>query len=160
MTIRPEAFLMPPTPYVLLCQHKIEVIGHVKIKVAIVIIIGKGTARSPPVIPHPRPLRYIGKRPIAIVAIKDVGTKVGDVDVPVPIVVVVSHAHSHAIVPIPPDPRSIRHIGKRPIAVVTIKNIARAGPLVREVGAVHHINIHIAIVVVIKKGGPGTHGLN
>ena len=100
---------------------EVEVIGRVEVEVAIVIEVKKQGTGAPARIPHTGFFGDIDKR-AAVVAIKDVGTVVGDVEIWVAIRVNVADSHAHAIASIACSGR-IFYLAKRPVSPVAVESI-------------------------------------
>ena len=101
----------------------------------------------------------IGKRTIPVVVIKDAVWILRKVDVRKAIAIVVADGNSHAI-GIARYTGFLRDIGERAIAIIVVQRITQRLRRLIEIArsAVHQIDIHPAVVVVVEKGAAGAHG--
>jgi hypothetical protein len=136
----------------------VDVVGHEKIQLAVVVIVKPHGACGKSRIGHSRLGGHVGKLAIAQIAEKMVGADRSDVDIDVAVVVIVAngaaepvHFHREAGLP--------RHIGKGSVSIVVIERgegFARLVP--RPVHGIDQQNVLPAVVVVIEKAHAATHG--
>ena len=130
---------------------ELQVVGDVKIDIAVRVIIAKRSGRTPLV-----PLQFSGgalKRSVPPVQEQVVWTVVGDENVVVPVVVHIGDRDSHPPARIA-EPGSLSHVVERSIPVVAVQPIrgARSVPAwcVKR-AAIDEIDVDLAIVVVVEE---------
>ena len=140
-----------PITVILIKHILLRVVDNVKIDVAIVIVIAPRCAKRTPGIRNACCFSYIGERAIAVVPIKHIcctitDNAVRDVDIEVTIVIVIGPSGTETTLR-RAHPRFPRHIGERPIAVVSIERVVRCP----RPAAACDIDIGVAVVIVIGK---------
>ena len=96
------------------------------------------------------------KRPSPFVAVEDVGAVVGHVEVAVVVVVVVAHCATSTPTGVT-DARPGSGIDKGAVSAVGVQDIARTALVLvgGKGGAIYHVEVQVAVVVGVEKGGPG-----
>src|SRR6267143_2496921 len=105
-------------------------------------------------------LSHVGERAVAIVLVENASSIGCDEDIRPPVVVVVTDGNAHSESSAR-HPRSFGHIGERAVAIVLVKCIAVrliGGPEIAR-PAVHQVNVHPAIIVVVEKSTTGPQSL-
>jgi hypothetical protein len=105
-------------------EIKVQVIGDVKIQMAVTIKVKKGTASAEGCIPHPCEFSDIGERAVAVIAEERVATKVGDEDVFVAVVIVIGDGAAQGVAGITSSTRG-GDIGEGAVAIVAIEGVDR-----------------------------------
>src|SRR5262249_8580163 len=108
---------------------------------------------------HPGLRRDIGECAVAIVVIKDAARVLSYVEIRNAITVVIAHRDSHAV-SVSSYSGFFRYVGESSIPVVVVEGIAHVLLWAVEVTgpAVHQIDVHPSVVVVVKKSAAGAHG--
>ena len=88
-----------------------------------------------------------GKGTISAIAIERVGPVVGHIQIALPVAVVIPHGHSHA----PAAIFDASYNRRKGAAVVAIEHIARPRTKIGIGRAIYHIQIEIAVAVVVEK---------
>src|SRR5262249_5766802 len=103
--------------------------------------------------------RYVGECAIAIVVIKNAARVLGYVEIRKSIAVVIAHRDSHAV-SVSRCPGFFRHVGESAVPVVVVEGIAQRllGGVKVTGPAVHQVDVHPSVVVVVKKSAAGAHG--
>src|SRR5258708_11167652 len=101
-------------------EIKLHVPRNHEIDKSVTIVVPEGGASGPTLISQMCLLSHIGKRAIAIVAIKHHPLFASDEDVRPAIIVVVANRASHCPTRVP-NPRFVGHVGERPIMVVAVE---------------------------------------
>src|SRR5712691_12300 len=132
-------------------------IGHVQVKVAVIIVIAERCTHTPlgegPVrVGDAGSLAHVRKSPIAVVAIKLVWAEARDVNVGIAVVIVVTHCTA-AMPAAGAQVRFSRHVRERAIAVVPQQVVVRmlAAGLGLSRGTVNQIDVLIAVVVIVEE---------
>ena len=133
-------------------------IGHVEIQITVVIVVSEGCTHAPlgeaPTrIGHSCGFAHFGKRPIAVVAIKLVGTEVGHIQIQVTVIIIIAHRDTAAPGGIS-QMRLFGNVGESPVTIVPQQVIMRRmGGLLKFAGRpIDQIDILITVVVVIDEG--------
>lgn len=142
-------------------EIEVDVIGDHQVEMAITVVIDKGAAISPGFARAGDTcfLADGGKSSVAIVAIKDVFSVVGDVEIFPAIIVIIADADS-----LPPtgvgQAGFARDLGESAVVIVMVEMTGRevAGGRRIESGAVNDEDVRPAIVVIVEDGdaGPGS----
>ena len=117
----------PPPEQALLCISNIlhrtcHIIRHIEIYVSIGIKIQKRGIARPGIALYPCILRHLSKRPIPVVAIKQIGAKISDIKIWSSVVIIIRNANPAAPAPVS-NSAQLGHILKRPVSPVAIKCI-------------------------------------
>ena len=141
---------------------KIHIVSDKEVQVSITVIVQKAASSVPlrtrTFLDEPCALGHIREGTVAIIVIQDVSTPVGYKEVIKAIVIVIADAATLA--PARPSQSSLlRHIGKRPVAIIVKEEIRGRGAAWKPVesAAVHKKNVEPAVVVVIEEGYATTH---
>ena len=118
--------------------------------------------RVPAGLRQPAPRRDVFESAVAPIAVQDVAIDAGDEQVLPSVVVVIGggNARREALAP---NSGGNRDIGERSIAVVAIQPVVegRIGFIeLRLAGAVHEVQVRLAVVVVIENGNSADHWLD
>ena len=141
-------------------RRPVQVAGHEQVEVRIVVVVQPGRPHRPQFLgagSDPRdtgPLRDVGERSVALVAIEDVPVHTGHVEVGRAIVVEVSGHGPHRVA-LAPDPRCLGHVAERPPAFVAIEPVPEAWVVLhepRDSRAVREEDIEPAVVIEVEKG--------
>ena len=73
----------------------VEIIGHVQVEQAVVVVISERAPHAPSVAAHSGLVRHVCKGPVAIVAVEGVTRVIGHVEVIAAVVVIVPYADAH-----------------------------------------------------------------
>src|ERR1700682_6240514 len=120
-----------------------------QVQAAIFIVVEPHGAGSPSGSGESRFFRYIEKRSVSVIVIKDAAAVLGDVQVRKTVAVEIPDRDA-----LSKDARShtgfFRYVGERPVAIVLIQRVAQRGIGIVEIAlaAVDQINVHPAIIVV------------
>ncbi len=138
----------------------VHIVGHIEIQVAIPVVIHKRRAGAPAVVADSGLVRDVCKTTITPVTVEQVRAGVGHVQVWAAIVVVVAHDGANTPTPVP-DSGTGRYILKASISSVAVEHIGSPqGHLpVFDPPAIDHVEIEIAVVVVIEERPSGAAGL-
>src|SRR6266481_5284872 len=117
----------------------------------IVVVKPHGTG-SPTGSGDTRFFRYIGKRAVPIVVIKDAAAVLRYIEVRKTIAVVICNSDAHAKAA-RRHTGFFRYVGERSVVIVPIQRVAqrRARSEKIALAAVHHVNVHTAVVVIVEK---------
>src|ERR1700691_4097815 len=83
--------------FLIATNGEVQVMGHIKVQVAILIVIDEGGAGAPTGVGDSGFFGDIGEGPVAVIPVQCVRSKVGDVEIGVAIVVIVADGNSHTI---------------------------------------------------------------
>ena len=132
-------------------QHRLDVedhvVGNVEIEVAVSIVVEKRRARAEVIAGNPSLRCDRGKGAIPAIAIERIGPVVGHIQIALSVAVVIPHSHPHAPAAIF-DASYNRH---KSSTIVAAKHITRPHTIVGIGRAVHHVEIEIAVAVVVEK---------
>ena len=130
-----------------------HVVGHVEVEVAVVVVVEKDSAGA--VVVPANSGGDVGKAAVPFVAVEDVGAVVGHVEVAVVVVVVVAHCATSTPAGVT-DAGPGSGIDKGAVPAVGVQDIARAALVLvgGKGGAIDHVEIEVAVVVGVEKGGP------
>src|SRR5580692_1843411 len=125
----------------------------------VAVVIEKTASSAPPrlFVQKPGGLRYVRKRAVAIVAVKDVLSEVGAKNIFKPVVIVVPDANARS----PADGTQARlfcNVRERPITIVLVQSVRGLGRSAFEPGATQQKNIHPSIVVIINERAAASGG--
>src|SRR5690606_14345189 len=76
---------------------EVNVIGYKKIKIAVLVVVKKGSAGTPSLVVYSRILRDIRKGPVTIIPVENIGAEVGEIEIGKPVVIVITNCYSHSI---------------------------------------------------------------
>src|SRR5208337_105976 len=133
-----------------LIDGEANIVGNKQIEVAIPVIVDKTAPRTPArlCVQQPCLFRNVGKRTVAIIAIKPVLPEVSAKDIFKPVVVVVSDANSVS----PADsvqPRFLRHVGESAIAIVFVKAVCGLRWCAFKTCSTEQKHVHPSVIVII-----------
>ena len=123
-----------------------------EVKKAIIVEVEPYRAGGPAGRSNPGSLGHVGERAVAIILVENAASIGCNEDVRPPVVVVITDGNAHSESSAR-HARSFGHIGERAVAIVLVKCIVdrlSGGPEITR-PAVHQVDIHPAIVVVIQK---------
>ena len=145
------------------------IVANEQVQVAVVIVVAPGGAEGPvqfgSQVSHSGTGRHIRERAVVVVAEQMIAAISGDVEVGPTVVVVVCDGDPLPIAEIPLQSRPFRHIRKRAVPIVAVKDTAlgevrfrpgRAGGR----SSLHGEDVQEAIVVVVEKGHAAARRLN
>ncbi len=102
-------------------EIEVHVVRHVKIEIAVVVVIAERGARAPPsCVADTGPCGHIGEGAVAVVVIQNRAVEVGNVKVFMTIVVVVADGHAESPAAVV-DSRLGRYIGEGAVVIVTVQ---------------------------------------
>src|SRR6185369_13396460 len=127
-----------------------------QIQLAVVVVVEPDGARCPAWCRDTCFLRNVGKSPVLIVAVKNASSVLSDVEIGPAVAVVVADGHAHAV-SAAANSRFFGNVGESAITIVVVERIAQrrigrqeiAGP------AVHQVDVHPTVIVVIEKSAAG-----
>ena len=150
-----------------LIHFPFAIVGDEQVQKPIVVVVHPGSRDGPHLLAikntaaHTRFVGDVGEGAIVVVVEQLVLTCVNHVDIGPPIVIVIPDSHAHAIA-FAGHTCFFSHIGEGAIVVVVVQPIPVFGALFlerRDGGSVYHIDIQVAVVVVIEKSYSRHHGL-
>src|SRR5438128_4426393 len=108
-------------------ESEAHVVGHEQVQVPITVHIQEAGAGTDVVSHRHAGLSgHVGKGPVTVVSIKDVGPEIAQVDIRVAVVVIVANADPQVVTGIA-QPGRLRHVSELPTAVVPVQGISRWG---------------------------------
>ena len=101
--------------------------------------------------------RHVGEGAVAVVVVKNAMRILRDVEVGEPVAVIVADGDAHAV-RVSGHARFLRHVGESAVAVVVIERVPEWLSRLIEIAAsaVHQINVHPAVVVVVEECAAGS----
>src|SRR5713101_4857737 len=127
-------------------------LANEKVQPPIVVVIEPHRARTPSWSRDAGLLRHIRESPVTIIMIEDAASVLRHVQIGKAVAIIIPRRYSHSVAATG-DARLFRHICERAVAIVPIKRIAQRLRRTIEItlAAIHQINVHPAVVIVIKK---------
>lgn len=124
-----------------------------KVEAPVVVVVKPDSAGGPSWRCHTRFVRHVRKSVVAVVVIEDAAPVLRYVEVWEPVAVVIAGSQAHAIAT---TWRSgfFRYICECAVAIVSVQGISKGWIGIKEVAfaAVHEVNIHPTVVVVVDEG--------
>ena len=142
-------------------EHRIQVIRDEQVQFAVAIVVDQGAAGAPAgsLPAQTGLLRDVGEGAVAVVAVQDVLSPVGDEQIVKAVVIVVADAR-------PPTPsRSaqaglVRDIGERAVPIVLVQPVRAPCGRPLEAGPAEDEDVQPAVVVVIEEGAAAADGFD
>ena len=141
---------------------EVEVVGDVEIEIAVGIHVQEAGPGADLVASRDAGrVCHVGERPVAVVAIENVGAEIVHVEVRKAVVVVVAHCHPQAVCRLA-QPRVQGDIGEVPAAIAAIQRMARLrrGRAIAEGNAAEKKNVEIPVGVVVERSQTGADGFD
>jgi len=137
-----------------------DVVADVDVEVSVVVHVEEGRGGAPVVGPADSGLfGDVGEGPVTVVAQEHVRPEVRHVEIGIAVVVVVADGHAVAPATVP-HAGLVRHLGETTVPDAAIKPVRLpfAGGAVVS-GAVHDVEVELAVAVVVEPGSAGAHRL-
>src|SRR5438445_10345232 len=136
---------------------EVDEAAYKKVESAVVIVVKPDGAGSPARGCDPLLLDHIRKCPVAVVSIENTAAILRYVEVGEAVSVVIADCHTHPVAA-SRDPRLFGDVRERAIAIVVIESIAKRRTRIIKIAlaAVHQIDVHPSVVVVIEEGTAGS----
>ena len=134
-----------------------------QIEPAVVVEIEPDGAGGPVILENfgaqPGVLAHVGEGAVAVVAVEDGAAVGGDEQIGEAVVIVIAHGHAHAE-GASGDAGFFCDVGEGAVAIVFVKRVADGARGLEEIArtAVHQVDVHPAVVVVIEESAAGAHG--
>ncbi len=143
-------------------EGRIQVIHHVEIRGSVPVVVEECGAGAPFGAGNPCPPGDVAEGAVPVVAVKPVGTEMGEVEIGVPIVVVVAHGNSHAVVGGEIQAGFTGHLLQTPPARVAVERVGSRLER-RRIGrpaTVDQQHIQPAVAVIVQQRATRSHGLH
>ena len=150
----------PKTTLTVRCLGEFDKAADEKVQPAVIVVIEPHRTGTPARTSHARFRSYIRKGPVTVVVVENAVLILREKQVGESVSVVVSDRHTHAV-GIARDACGQGYVGERAIAIVAVKSVAQWFWRRIEVrwAAVHEVDIHPTVIVVVEKSAACTHGL-
>src|SRR6266566_4449369 len=126
--------------------------AYKEVEPAVIIVIKPDRTRSPTVRRHTGPLCDIREGAIAVVVVQNAALILGHIQIGPAITVVIANSYAHSI-PTSGDAGLLGHVRESSVAIVLVQGVAQRRLRIVEVtlAAVHQVDVHPAIVVVVQE---------
>src|SRR5215471_2423976 len=142
----------------MLVQTVFDKTAHKQIEIAVIVVVEPDRAGCPARGGEARFLSYISESAIAVIPIQDTPAVGRYKDVWIAIVVIVTHGHPHSE-SAASHARLFRDVSKGAVPVVLAQRVPDRFRGFIEVAspAIHQVDIHPPVIIIIQKGAAGTH---
>src|SRR2546426_8309616 len=124
-----------------------------QVQPTVVIVVKPYRARSPARQSQSGLIGHVGERSVAVVVVQNATSVSGDEQVRISVVVIVAYRYTHAESGARGDAGLFRYISERAVAIILVERVARRLQRFIEIRwtAVHQVQIHPAVVVIIEE---------
>src|ERR1700694_1985898 len=131
---------------------KLNKLADEKVQFAIVVIVEPNGAGGPSGGGYTGFFSDIRECAVTIVVVENVSAILRNVDVRIPISIVVANGHTLAVSAAASSSFD-GHVGKRPVAIVVVERVTQGRIGIEKITlpAVHQVDVHPAVVIVVKK---------
>ena len=131
-----------------------------QVQASVVVVIKPHRAGAPSRRGHPGFRRHIGKSSVAVVVIQNAAIVLRDVQIRVSVPVVIPHRRPHPVTAAAYS-RFFGNVCKRAVAIISVQRITQRSRRLIKIAwtAIHQVNVHPPIIVVIEKGATRPTGL-